>query len=138
MFTKYDIKNIDLSVLKDNLLSFSYTTLSDEPSFLHSHPLAEIIVPQTDFGNLIVQNETFPMKRDYLYIVNPNVRHTEMKVSQVNETIYFALRINNTILKHDTHQPLFILPMRQAQQEITNHLYYAKKYFEEGNELLIV
>lgn len=50
-------------------------------SIRHSHNFSELFYVRSGQGNFIVEDEIYPVKQDDLVIVNPNVEHTEVSVS---------------------------------------------------------
>ena len=47
-------------------------------SIRHSHQFAELFYVRSGQGHFIVEDGTYPVKKDDLIIVNPNVEHTEV------------------------------------------------------------
>ena len=136
MFIKYDIdclKEMNLKILQNEIYSFSYTELDNEPSFLHSHSFTEIILPQTDYCRLILPQENLRMKKDLFYIVNPHIMHTEMKLVQSNKAGYYAVKIDGTIVKNDLQAPYFIVDPNDDRSDLNNYLNAAKRHFDIDN-----
>ncbi|WP_422659840.1 AraC family transcriptional regulator [Paenibacillus sp. EC2-1] len=64
----------------------------DWSSIRHSHNFSELFYVRSGQGNFIVEDEMFPVKQDDLVIVNPNVEHTEVSVSN-NPLEYVVLGV---------------------------------------------
>lgn len=69
-------KNIDAKLL--------YVTSSryegDWPSLKHSHYFTELFYVEDGGGSFIVEDETFPIVKHDLVIINPNIMHTEFSL----------------------------------------------------------
>lgn len=78
--------------LSDKIITFSYTELTDEPSFLHSHQYAEIMLVSEGVGELVSGKERLTLKKGTVYIINPNTEHTEF---QKNGLKYFVIKLKN-------------------------------------------
>ena len=137
MFAKYDIQELDFLQSENRVHSFSYTELDNEPSLLHSHAMSEIIAPQTDYCRLVVTDFAVPMKRGFLYVVNPHVMHTEIKASAHGAADYYAIKIDSSVLKQHLLQPMFVIDCGKSVNDLNAYLALAKKHFEEeGNARL--
>ncbi|MBQ8686056.1 MAG: helix-turn-helix transcriptional regulator [Clostridia bacterium] len=107
MFVKYFFTN-NLSIVANvNVISFSYTELSDAPSLIHSHPHCEIIIPLNSNGYLICGDKQIPITDNHIYIINPAVSHTEInlvdKKGRNAYTLfkYYVVKINEQIYDKD-------------------------------------
>ena len=49
----------------------------DWPSFMHSHHFTELFYVKSGCGRLLVEDQSIPIEKDDLIIVNPNTAHTE-------------------------------------------------------------
>ena len=48
----------------------------DWPSFMHSHHFTELFYVKSGCGRLLVEDQSIPIEKDDLIIVNPNTAHT--------------------------------------------------------------
>lgn len=134
MFVKYEIPKIEFTQLEDKICSFSYSSLDNEPSYLHSHKTPEAIIPQTNYCRLITPKTTISMKKGNLYIVNPHVMHTEAKIDDSHDAKYFAAKINYSIDSIQQQHQIYIIENDVDFKEMDSYLLMAKKNFEgEGN-----
>lgn len=137
MFAKYDIQELDSFRAENQVRSFSYTELDNEPSFLHSHAMSEIIVPQTEYCRLVTTEGIISMRKGFLYIVNPHVMHTEIKAVPHGDADYYAIKIDSSVLKQHRQEPLFVINCAKNINTLNTYLALAKKHFESnGNHQL--
>ncbi len=136
MFIKYTAEAFDNLHLQGHINTFSYTQLDNEPSFLHSHSLSELIFPLTNYCRLVTSKEIIPMHKGVLYIVNPHIMHTETKLAKYSDSQYYALKINGALSKEEKQAPINVIPCEKAQGELESYLHFAKQHFEMENKQL--
>lgn len=69
-------------VRENSNLKLLYVTESryegDWPSIKHTHYFAELFYVRAGNGNFLVEDRSFPIAKDDLIIINPNIEHTEI------------------------------------------------------------
>ncbi|MBQ8658216.1 MAG: helix-turn-helix transcriptional regulator [Clostridia bacterium] len=129
------------SLTKPNIISFSYTELNNEPSLLHSHPHTEIIIPQNNNGLLSHGNEKTILEKSHLYIIPPNITHTEYNTSTYPQFRYFVLKLKNIIISNANEKNGLIdfIPTTKDFQELNHYLTLALNYLsEKADEDMVV
>ena len=70
----------DMATEKQDLIKLLYITSSSYegnwPSYLHSHNFTELFYVCSGSGSFLIEDQSYPIKKDDLIIVNPNVSHT--------------------------------------------------------------
>lgn len=134
MFYKYLFsQNIIGLVQSTNIISFSYTALTDEPSLMHSHPYTEIIVPQNNFGKLLYNETETACKTGNLYLISPNVSHTEKGLYNTKKAEdyycfkYFSVKLNCVIYPSEEKDSLITIKKREVADELNGYLLNAYK-----------
>lgn len=64
----------------------------DWPSFMHSHHFTELFYVRSGSGNFLIDDNSFPVVKDDLIIVNPHLSHTEVS-AKTNPLSYITLGI---------------------------------------------
>lgn len=76
---------LDKSLQTHDAAKLLYVTESsyegDWPSYMHSHYFSELFYVKSGAGQFLVEGESFPIAKNDLIIVNPNVSHTETSLS---------------------------------------------------------
>ena len=81
MYYKYEVPSIlDGVKTQSDVMSFSYSELTKDPSLMHSHANTEIIIPLNNNGLLCCDNQTVKMNKFCVYVLPPNISHTEKNV----------------------------------------------------------
>lgn len=74
----------DMDTEKQDLIKLLYITSSSYegnwPSYLHSHNFTELFYVCSGNGSFLIEDQSYPIKKDDLIIVNPNVSHTEISL----------------------------------------------------------
>lgn len=77
--TKYQLEGVMQKNINAKLL---YVTSSryegDWPSIRHSHYFTELFYVKNGRGSFLVEDQSFPLNKDDIVILNPNVEHTEV------------------------------------------------------------
>lgn len=77
--------SFDMSSETQSLIKLLYVTDAsyegDWPSFIHSHYFTELFYVKSGSGHFIIDEESFPIEKDDLIIVNPQISHTEVSDS---------------------------------------------------------
>lgn len=136
MFLKFVLKDHYMMFAEHvNLISFSYTELENDPSLIHSHPHTEIIVPQNEAGNIVCGSQTYASKPQRLFIVPPNISHTETNINKNEAFKYFVVKIQNTIIKEDlSNEEIIILtPPGALFNELNTYLKTAKNHLSSNS-----
>ncbi len=64
-----------------SLLSVTFSKYEgDWPSLKHSHYFTELFYVQEGSGEFLVEDVSFPIRKDDLVIINPNILHTEVSL----------------------------------------------------------
>lgn len=101
--TQYPLNDTYRSLSPERLLYISSTSYGkDWSSMLHSHSFPELFYIIEGEGYFCTESESFPIRKDSLIIINPNVRHTE-KPSISRTLTYITLGIQ--FLKFDFRNP---------------------------------
>ncbi len=76
---KYQLETDRTTHLPGRLI-FVSTSLyeGDWKSIRHTHPFVELFYVKSGSGSFLVENQSFPINKDELIIINPNVEHTEV------------------------------------------------------------
>lgn len=69
---------------KIKLLSVTESSYeNDWPSYKHSHAFTELFYVRGGRGSFLIEDEVFPIGKDDLIIINPNLSHTEISLGTV-------------------------------------------------------
>lgn len=142
MYYKYVIpNNAPLITTNTHISSFSKSELTaKEPSLMHSHTSAEIIIPLNNNGLLLCNNETINMSRQNIYIIPPNISHTETNIAQDKHFNYFVFTIDDHSFKYDLSTTCYIkLDGSTIFEEIYHYLQNAYNHLatrKKHNELI--
>lgn len=116
-------KNIDARLL--------YVTLSkyegDWASIKHSHYFTELFYVKHGGGKFVVEDATFPIAKDDLVIINPNVEHTE--VSLVDTPLeYVILGVEGLSFSFDDSKEYYITNCHHNKKDL---MYYFNTMLSE-------
>lgn len=141
MFVKYFFSNSVTIMQNVNVISFSYTELIKEPSIIHSHPHCEIIVPINNNGSLLCNNRTLEVKNNAIYIINPNVSHTELNVAdtpnEYNAFKYYVVKVNDIVYNDDGFaDDITVISDSTIISELKNYLKTAYATAEKDRNVL--
>lgn len=119
-YTFLDIDNHRVSI-PYNIVSLSYTDISSDPSFVHSHQYTEIMIVLEGKGFLTVNNEKIPFVSNTLYLINPNTEHTEITNSNLK---YYVLKLKNfAAFFKDSYVPIVRYPLNNDDyNKLIKHL----------------
>lgn len=124
MYYKYVIpNNAPIITINSYISSFSKSELTKEPSLMHSHVSTEIIIPLNDNGSLLCNNESINMRKSHVYIIPPNITHTEQNFNSNKHFNYFVVTINNySITQSDSDKCYIELDMSKIYDEACHYL----------------
>lgn len=135
MFYKFIFSKEYLSILsRVGIISFSYTELTTEPSMIHSHPYCEVIIPENDYGYLIVGNEKIKAERNNVYVINPHISHTETnfyeedKLTENNHFKYYVVKIEHGIIGKNRKDDVITITNNEYFHELRQYLKNAYGY----------
>lgn len=78
---KYQLENEHISHLPGRLSAVSASLYEgDWKSIRHTHPFAELFYVKSGSGSFLIEDQNFPISKDELIIINPNVEHTEVSL----------------------------------------------------------
>lgn len=78
---KYQLDSEHLSHLPGRLISVSASLYEgDWKSIRHTHPFVELFYVKSGSGSFLIEGKNFPIYKDELIIINPNVEHTEVSL----------------------------------------------------------
>ena len=78
---QYQLKQIPDSHKLVNLLYVTFSKFEgDWPSLSHSHYFTELFYVREGSGEFRIENASFPIQKDDLIIINPNILHTEVSL----------------------------------------------------------
>lgn len=78
---KYQLDIEHTNRLPGKLISVSTSLYEgDWKSIRHSHPFTELFYVKAGSGIFFIEGQNFPISRDELIIINPNVEHTEISL----------------------------------------------------------
>lgn len=125
---KYQLQQIPGNQPVVNLL---YVTTSkcegDWPSLKHSHYFTELFYVQNGNGEFQVENDSFPIRKDDLIIINPNILHTEISFSSP-PLEYITLGVEGLGFSFDTNQEYLVL---NCQKKKNDFLFYFSSMLTE-------
>lgn len=82
------------------VVSLSLTKYEDDmPSLMHSHLACEIIFVQEGEGELVTLEDTFAMHKGDLFLINPNVLHTERQAPGKTPVEYYVVMLENIVFR---------------------------------------
>ena len=91
---RYGLEEAELEKLDIRLLYITQAQYDkDWHSIAHTHHFTELFYIIDGSGSFLVENQKFPVKKDDLIIINPNVSHTEMSTVE-HPLEYIVLGIN--------------------------------------------
>jgi len=80
---KYPLESVPQNSSSIKLLYVTSSSYEgDWPSFMHSHYFTELFYVKAGAGSFLIENESFPIQKDDLIIVNPNISHTEVSLPE--------------------------------------------------------
>ena len=117
---------------KSQLIYVSYSKYGkDWKSLKHLHPFTEIFFVLNGKGKLTIENETFPIKKNDLIVVFPNVYHHEN--SQDDEPLeYVVLGVNDLLFQIDHPLDYLYQNFDKDNQDIV--YYFSQLLFESKNK----
>lgn len=134
MFYKFVIPDHSVQSSHNIFLSLAYTELSTEPSIIHSHPYYEILFPKNDLGVLFCNQKDYPLSRNLLYIIPPNVSHSERNINQYNASKYFSIKTQVPIIPDNADIPIPLsVNIEKKFQKIDTYLSYALDSFKAND-----
>lgn len=78
---KYQLDSEHLNHLPGRLISVSASLYEgDWKSIRHTHPFVELFYVKSGSGSFFIEGQNFPIYKDELIIINPNVEHTEVSL----------------------------------------------------------
>lgn len=78
---KYQLDGEPVSHLPGRLISVSSSLYEkDWKSIRHTHPFVELFYVKSGSGSFFIEDQSFPIAKDELIIINPNVEHTEISL----------------------------------------------------------
>lgn len=121
------------------IISFMYTEIQDDPSLIHSHPYTEILIPKNGYGILSCNGENIPINQHSLYIIPPNISHTETNTHSINHFKYYTIKLQDLIISPtQENDNLIILNLEDSYNEIHSYLAWALLHLnKQDNEQLI-
>lgn len=79
---KYQLDTEHINNLPGRLISVSTSLYEgDWKSIRHTHPFAELFYVKSGSGIFFIEDQSFPIYKDELIIINPNVEHTEVSLA---------------------------------------------------------
>ena len=99
----------------------------DWPSIRHSHAFTELFYVQDGQGDFLIEDEYYPIAKDDLVIINPQILHTELSKGQPPLN-YLTLGIDGVGFSFRDHQDFQILNCRGRD---ANLLFYFQTLFRE-------
>lgn len=92
---KYQLETDRTPHLPGRLISVSASLYEgDWKSIRHTHPFVELFYVKSGSGSFLIENQSFPIYKDELIIINPNVEHTEVS-SEDSPLEYITLGIED-------------------------------------------
>lgn len=99
----------------------------DWPSIRHSHAFTELFYVRDGQGDFLIEDEYYPIAKDDLVIINPQILHTELSKGQPPLN-YLTLGIDGVGFSFRDHQDFQILNCRGRD---ANLLFYFQTLFRE-------
>lgn len=79
-----------------DLVTLTFATFDSESrSYMHSHNVAEIMFIVSGDGYLNTLDESYPLKRGTILLINPHILHTETQKTGKPSLEYYVLAISN-------------------------------------------
>lgn len=130
MYYKYEVPSIlDGVKTQSDVMSFSYSELTKDPSLMHSHANTEIIIPLNNNGLLCCDNQTVKMNKFCVYVLPPNISHTEKNVDTDRHFNYYVLMLKNTVIKSSKTDKCYIeLNLGNIFDELCSYLNNARAH----------
>lgn len=117
--TKYALEK---EAYADSPLKFLYVTSSryenDWESLKHTHYFTELFYVKEGSGAFLVEDETFPIARNDLIIVNPNTEHTEMS-NEDNPLEYYILGVEGLGLSFESGKEFVCFNCKEKEASLS-------------------
>ncbi len=113
--TRHRIENVSVSVFESARLLYVSTSKyeGDWQSILHAHPFSELFYVVSGSGVFVTEEIEFPVGKNDMVIINPNVQHTE-KSESASPLEYIVLGIDGLSFSFDK--------LTSAQDGISMHV----------------
>ena len=99
----------------------------DWPSICHSHAFTELFYVQNGKGEFLIEDEHYPIAKDDLVIINPQILHTELSKGSPPLS-YLTLGIDGIGFSFKDHKDFQILHCHNRE---VNLLFYFQSLFRE-------
>lgn len=113
----------------------SYVTSShyegDWKSIPHSHHFAELFYVKSGRGTFIIENQSFPIAKNDLIIINPNTEHTEVSLDTY-PLGYIALGVEDLIFSFRDKKNYFLFNCKNSRLDLTYYFLTIQNEIEQN------
>lgn len=102
----------------------------DWNSYPHAHYFAELFFVADGEGTFCVEEETFPIRKNDLIVVNPNIVHTEYS-SREHPLEYIVLGVERLCFRLEDHRQYLVFHNRESGGDNGNISFYFRTIQEE-------
>lgn len=102
----------------------------DWNSYPHAHYFAELFFVADGEGTFCVEEETFPIRKNDLIVVNPNIVHTEYS-SREHPLEYIVLGVERLCFRLEDHRQYLVFHNRESGGDNGDISFYFRTIQEE-------
>lgn len=115
MFYRFNLSRKSATT-EHNVIDFSLNQIAHQSSFFHSHPFTELVIPINHCGKILAGQHSYVIKNNIIYIIPPNISHTENPIKESSLFNYYTIKINDTIeTKYKSEDNIICLTIPQSE-----------------------
>mgnify|MGYP002537160430 CR=1 FL=1 len=129
--TKYHLSSPDADSSSARLLYVTFSRYEEDwTSLRHSHHFCELFYVKNGKGEFVIEDDTIPIQKDDLILVNPNVAHTEISF-HTEPLEYLILGVDGVVFSFSQQSQYMILHCKNDTQTL---LFYFSTLLKEITE----
>lgn len=118
---KYQFENLPKNHLAGKLIYVSSSQYEgDWKSIPHSHYFVELFFVKSGSGQFIIEDQTIPIGKDNLIVINPNVEHTEISLSSPSME-YIALGVEDFQFSFNHKADYLVLNCKTGEKNLGSY-----------------
>lgn len=134
MFYKFEFEHKRVSV-EHNIISFAVNTIQEASMSFHSHIYTEIIIPFNCKGKIVDSLNSHSAEADTVYVIPPNISHTEEPLDNNFSFDYYTIKIKDIIpIKDSENEIMAIKFSREQYSDMLSNLRLGAKYIQSSNK----
>lgn len=129
--TRYQLTEMENKNITAKLLYVSSSRYEgDWPSLKHTHYFTELFYVRKGGGNFIVEDKIFPIAKDDLVIINPNVAHTEISLD-TTPLEYIIIGVESLIFSFGDNDDYIYFSCKNSQKNLLFYFISMLKEMEQ-------